>query len=816
MRRPTSNRPRQWRAVEQRGADQELSAMNEAVSHYRILEKLGGGGMGVVYRAEDTALGRQVALKFLPEEVAKDPVALERFRREARAAAALNHPNICTVYEVGEHEGRPFIAMELLEGRTLRELIGMEALRAAAGGQSHPLPLATLFDLAIEITDALDAAHQRGIIHRDIKPTNIFVTARGQAKIVDFGLAKLTTSISSQPSTPVRGLAREESGEGLSDATTAPIGNEQLTTGGVAMGTVNYMSPEQARGEPLDARTDLFSFGAVFYEMATGCQAFCGDSTAEIFAQILKEEPRPPRALNPELPPQLEEFVLKAIEKDRLLRYQTAGGFLADLKRLRRNLGTGTHATAVADINARPDEDAASVAVLPFENAGGDPDFEYLSDGITESLINSLSQLGRLRVLARSTVFRYKGRHEDPLALGRELNVRAVLTGRISQRGDTLVIAAELMDVKKGWQLWGERYKRKPDDIFDVQEEIARVIFEKLRVKLRPSEEQKLATRSSENAEAYQLYLKGLYFSNKWSPENLKKAVEYSRQAIDLEPNLAPAHAAMAESYATQGFYGFLPPREAFPKARAAARRALEIDEGLAEAHAALSMTCTLYDWDWLTAEKEARRALELNPDHAWSHGAYSFYLSAVGRFEEALAEAKRAVDLDPLSPSYNLALGAWFYFTRQYDEAIEQLKKTVELDPALSRPHEVLALSYAEAGLIDLAMAEQQTMGTLPGGELASRPPLGYILVKAGHADRARKILEELAPALDDNLLLFWRTAYLCAALNKFDLAFELLDKLCAQRFGLLVYTKCYPALDNLHGDPRYAELLRRIGLPE
>ena len=786
------------------------------ISHYRVLDKLGGGGMGVVYKAEDTTLGRFVALKFLPEDVAKDPISLERFRREARAAASLNHPNICVIHEVGQHGAQPFIAMELLEGRTLRQLIGMDALRAAGAGQSHPLPLGTLFDLAIEITDALDAAHQRGIIHRDIKPTNIFVTARGQAKVLDFGLAKLATSIPSQPSPPGRGWPRAGPAEDLSDAPTAPLGNEQLTTGGVAMGTVNYMSPEQARGEPLDARTDLFSFGAVFYEMATGRQAFCGDSPAEVFAQILKEDPRPPRTLNPELPPQLEEFILKALEKDRLLRYQTAGGILADLKRLKRNLGTGTHAAAIADASARPDDEAASVAVLPFENAGGDPNFEYLSDGITESLINSLSQLGRLRVLARSTVFRYKGRKEDPLALGRELNVRAVLTGRVSQRGDTLVIAAELMDVKKGWQLWGERYKRKPDDIFDVQEEIARVIFEKLRVKLRPSEEQKLATRSSENAEAYQLYLKALYFSNKWSPENLKKAVEYSRQAIELEPDLAPAYAAMAESYATQGFYGFLPPRDAFPKAKAAARRALDIDEGLAEAHAALSMTCTLYDWDWPTGEKEAQRALELNADHAWSHGAYSFHLSAVGRFEEALAEARRAVELDPLSPAYNLALGAWFYFTRQYNEAIEQLKKTVELDPALSRPHEVLALSYADAGLIDLATAEQQTMSSLPGGELAGRPLLGYILVKAGQVNEARKILEELAPVLDENLLLFWRTTYLCAALNEFDLAFDLLEKLSAQRFGLLVYTKCYPALDNLHGDPRYAELLSRIGLPE
>jgi serine/threonine protein kinase/Tfp pilus assembly protein PilF len=787
--------------------------MDETISHYRIFDKLGGGGMGVVYRAEDTTLGRQVALKFLPEQLATDPKALERFQREARAAAALNHPNICVIYEVGEHSGRPFMAMELLEGRTLRDLIGMEALRAGAGGQSPPLPADTLLDLAVEITDALDAAHQRGIIHRDIKPTNIFITTRGQAKILDFGIAKLTTGahgmrLGQTPSAPA-------GSEVVTDATTAPLGEEQLTTGGVAMGTVNYMSPEQARSEPLDVRTDLFSFGAVLYEMSTGCQAFSGDSTAEIFAQILKEEPRSPHTLNPDLPPKLEEFILKALEKDRHLRYQTAGGILADLKRLKRSLGTGRQAAVVADMNVRPQEEAAAVAVLPFENASGDPDSEYLGDGITESLINSLSQFGRLKVLARSTVFRYKGRKDDPLALGRELNVRAVLTGRVFHRGDTLVIAAELMDVKNGWQLWGERYKRKLDDIFDVQEEIAKVIFEKLRVKLRPSEENRLARRYTENAEAYRLYLKALFFANKWSPENLKKAVEYSRQAIEDEPGLAPAHAVMAQSYAMLGFYGFLPPRDAFPKAKAAAQRALAIDEALAEAHAALSLSCTLYDWDWQTAEREARRALELSPDHAWSHEAFAFYLSAAGRPEEAAEETKRAVEIDPLSPAHNFTFGAWLYFIRQNDKAIEQLRKTIELDPGLARVREMLALTYTQAGLYDLATAERQAMRALPGGELSSRPLLGLILAREGKVDEARKILEELVPELGEDLLLVWRTVYLCSALNQLDLAFELLDKLCAQRFGLLVYTKCYPVLDNLRGDPRYAEIVRRIGLP-
>jgi len=439
---------------------------------------------------------------------------------------------------------------------------------------------------------------------------------------------------------------------------------------------------------------------------------------------------------------------------------------------------------------------------------------EYLSDGITDTLINSLSQLRKLRVVPRGLVFRYKGQEVDPQRLGSELNVRAVLTGRVMQRGEMLLVGTELLDVARVSQLWGALYNRKMADVFIVQEEIAREISERLRLELTGEEKKRLAKRVTQNKEAYQFYLKASYFYTKWSPENLNRAIEYSRQAIDQDPALATAHAVMALSYGMLGYFGFLPSKEAFPKAKAAALRALALDEGLSQAHAALALTRLLHDWDWPGGERECRRALELNPDDPLAHGVYGTYLMVKGRLEEAVAEVRRAVELDPLDSSTNFVLGAMLFWARQYDQAVEQLRKTLELDPNILRPRELLVLAYAHKGMYAEAMAECEIIRLLPGGNLVSRALLGYVDALAGRRDEALNILQGLKPLLEGSLLLLYRAAFLCAALNERDQAFELLDKACDERFALMIYLKVYAVFDNLRSDPRFQDLLRRVGL--
>ena len=797
--------------------------IGQTISHYRIVEQLGAGGMGVVYKAQDSRLDRAVALKFLPDKLAQEPQALERFRREARAASALNHPGICTIYDIGEQDGRGFIVMEFIDGETLRHHIHRQAL-----------PLEEILRLGMQIAEALDAAHAEGIIHRDIKPANIFVTKRGQAKVLDFGLAKLL---------PKAVAAGGPGADGDDTDSTSIVG--------IISGTPSYMSPEQIRGDTLDARTDIFSLGLVLYEMATGRQAFSGPTGGVIIEAVLTRAPAPARNINPNIPERLEEIITKALHKDKAQRYQHAAEVRNDLQQLDRGSDSGWRSAAgsTETMAARPTvageaesshtgssgphtaqnvttrtgairrERVAkiidSLAVLPFENASRDPENEYLSDGIAGSLINILATVPKLRVIAQSTVLRYKGREMDPQAVGRELNVKAVLTGRMMQSGGSLRIGTELVDVATGTQLWGAQYNRAPGDIFAIQDEISNEISEKLRLKLTRAEKKRLTKRQTHDVEAYGLYLKGRHHWNRWTEEGFYKAIEYFQQAAEKDPSYGLAYAGVADSYVLLGWNSYLPPKDAFPKGKAAAMEALRLEPELSEAHTPTAAGLWLHDWKWPEAEKEFERSVALNPCYPTANHWYAEYLMTMGRHDEAIARMKKSQELDPLSLIISVAIGWTYYMARRYEDAVQQIRRTFELDPNYPVANWVLGLVLRKMGRFDEGIAEGEKGVRASGGSPLIRASLAQSFGAAGKTKEARKILDDLTILAKQKYVAPYFLAGIYVGLGDEERATEFLEKSYEEHSHWLIYLHLDPGMDGLRSNLRFQELLRRVGLP-
>jgi eukaryotic-like serine/threonine-protein kinase len=750
------------------------------LAQYEILAMLGAGGMGQVYRARDRRLDREVAIKVLSAHLASDAEMAARFEREARAVAALSHPNILAIHEFGQARGLSFAVMELLEGESLRGHL-----------TQAPLPWRRALDLCLAIADGLAAAHDRGIVHRDLKPDNIFVTTAGQVKILDFGLARTVGPLL----------------EGQASAATLALTTQQ----GMLLGTYGYMSPEQVRGEPAGPPSDIFSVGCILYEMLTGRSAFGRRTPAESLAAVLREEPTSTDVAHVDAPPALLAVLAHTLRKDPRERFQSA----RDLVFALRALSTGSGLQMSPGWRGRRASGQA-LAVLPFVNASGDPALEYLSDGITESIINALTGFPKLRVVPRSTVFRYKGHEANYGSAALALNVGSVLTGRVLQRGDLLNIQTELIDISRESQLWGQQYTRRLADILEVQEEIAAEIAEALRLRLTGTEKKRLARRPTRNSEAYQEYLRGRYYWNKWSPEGFQQAIRSFEAALEKDPEFALAYVGLADAYGAAGYYGYVPSEVGLGRGHAAAQQALDLDSSLVEAQSTMAALKLFYQRDWQAAERGFRRAIEMNPDYAAVYPFYAMYHSALERHQEALRLAKVGRRLDPLSLVTNVAVAWAHYYARRYAEAIDQLRATLELDPHFAEAHSVRALIHEQTRQYDRAVAHHEDWLLRFGNtreEVAGLGPAWRTDGERGYWTARLHLLEAHASRGYVQPYLF---LYVYAHLGDSDQAFAWMDRLLQERGGPLTFLRVDPGLDALRTDSRFTAALRQAGFPE
>lgn len=778
---------------------------NSTLAHYKILSPIGKGGMGEVFLAQDTRLDRKVALKILPSEFAADAGRMSRFVREAKSASALNHPNIITIYEIGEFNDTHFIATEFIDGKTLNQY-----------AKANPLSYKSTLEIAIQVVSALDEAHAAGIIHRDIKPDNVMVRANGLAKILDFGIAKLT-------------VAPTSDGE-------AATAIQAQTQAGMIIGTPNYMSPEQARGKGVDHQTDIFSFGVVLYEMLSGSSPFTGETVSDVIAAVLTKEPR---RLS-EIPAEVEEIVNKTLQKEKRNRYQTAKDLLHDLKEVKQELEIQSRlarvsapnleepqtqilqAATTAEENPKTTiENLKSVAVLPFTNMSADEDNEYFCDGLAEELLNALSKIDDLKVAARTSAFSFKGKSTNVSEIGQKLGVKTVMEGSVRKSGNRLRITVQLINASDGYHLWSERYDREMRDIFDVQDEITLAVVDALKLKLFGDEKVAVLKRYTDDTEVYELFLKGRYYHYKYTAEGWKRAIEFFEKAIEKEPNYAPAYAGMASSRGCLWFFGLLPAEQTTPQCKAATTRALEIDENLAEAHLSLAIMKFFYEWEWDKAEQEFKQAIALNPNNAEALSYYAIFLGFEERFDEAISQGRRSLEIDPLSPLINMNVG-WTYFSANlFDKALDQVGKMIEMEPDFYGAYWLKGAVYLSEGKYEEAV-EELTKAVSLGGHQIVLADLGSAYGLAGNKDKATVILDQLLEMRQRDYVPAICMARVYSRIGENNKAIEWLEKAFEERNGEMVFLKGEIAgaadgdtLNSLASDPKLIELLQKMKLP-